>query len=152
MTLLYCSVFPRLTDKNDEVCREYADRLKGLDRSLQSVEKSVEDGNAELQRGVATWQEFEAALDVIRPWLEEAETKISAGMPKPVVLNDAREHLQQIKVSPAIGRSFFPSLNYGNVTTLQNTSELCNLLFFQISDIHCSQQRHQKFYRSTQEP
>ncbi|CAB0008983.1 unnamed protein product, partial [Nesidiocoris tenuis] len=93
----YLHRFHSCADQNDEVCKGYVQRIKGLELSIHALEKSIEEGNADLQKGVATWQEFEAALDVIRPWLEKAEGQISTGIQKPVVLNDARDQLQQVK-------------------------------------------------------
>lgn len=63
------------------------------------MERALEVENIELEKGVATWQEFDACMQEVKPWLERIETESNLGMPKPVVLTDAQGLLQQAKVN-----------------------------------------------------
>nr|XP_050869210.1 muscle-specific protein 300 kDa [Vespula vulgaris] len=81
------------TLKTDETDNAESKRLDKELESLQKVVTSLQENN-EIQRQIAvqnlaTWKEYELGIQKIKPWIEEAESKISSMGSKPTTLEQA---------------------------------------------------------------
>lgn len=72
--------------------------LNDVDDTVAAIEKAIAFEKQELERGTIALQKFEVSSAKIKPWLEKVEVETSMGIPKPIVLDDAKEQLQQAKV------------------------------------------------------
>ncbi|XP_043492348.1 nesprin-1 [Polistes fuscatus] len=77
---------------------------KRLDKELESLEKVVKSlqENNEIQRqtavqNLATWKEYEMGIQKVKPWVEEAESKVSSMGSKPTSLEQAIKMLNIAK-------------------------------------------------------
>lgn len=81
----------------DEVDNPEAQKLKTEIVSLQervlALNRTVEEQAASVAEDLQNWEKYQSSLQEIKPWIESAETKISAGLSKPVTLDEAI-HLQ----------------------------------------------------------
>ncbi|KAK2588097.1 hypothetical protein KPH14_004158 [Odynerus spinipes] len=74
---------------------------KRLDKELESLRKAVRflQERNEMQRqiavqNVATWKEYETGIQKLKPWVEEAESKVSSLGSKPTTLEQAVKMLE----------------------------------------------------------
>ncbi|XP_068085330.1 muscle-specific protein 300 kDa [Anabrus simplex] len=51
-----------------------------------------------VERDLVSWQEYRHGLQEVRPWVEQAEVKVSMGMPKPITFMEAQNLQQQAKL------------------------------------------------------
>ncbi|CAH1403532.1 unnamed protein product [Nezara viridula] len=72
--------------------------LNDVDDTVAAIEKAIAFEKQELERGTIALQKFEVSSAKIKPWLEKVEVETSMGIPKPIVLDDAKEQLQQAKL------------------------------------------------------
>lgn len=58
------------------------DRVTALNRSVESQSSAV-------TKDLANWQQYQAGLQDIKPWVEQAEVRVTMGMAKPLTLQEA---------------------------------------------------------------
>ncbi|XP_071454862.1 muscle-specific protein 300 kDa-like [Hetaerina americana] len=75
------------------LCRDVAE-IKNLVANLQ---KAVELQADNAEEALSSWQDYQGDLQKVKPWVERAEVKVSAGIPKPVSLAEAQQQLEDAK-------------------------------------------------------
>ncbi|KAF4531687.1 hypothetical protein B566_EDAN017473 [Ephemera danica] len=81
--------------------RQTAQRLKSevlaLQEEVQAIQRAVELQCSAVGRDLANWQTYQAGLQQVRPWIEQAEVKVAMGVAKPASLQEATEQLHNAK-------------------------------------------------------
>ncbi|XP_039285327.1 nesprin-1-like [Nilaparvata lugens] len=71
--------------------------VASLEQGVATLRRDIEAQNVALQGELATWAEYEAGLNRVKPWLERAELHVAMSHAKPVTLADAQKQLQASK-------------------------------------------------------
>lgn len=77
-------------DENPEAQKLKAEILTLQERVL-NLNKNVEQQAASVARDLQNWEKYQISIQEIKPWVEEAENKISTGVSKPTTLEEAIE-------------------------------------------------------------
>ncbi|XP_074030429.1 muscle-specific protein 300 kDa isoform X10 [Leptinotarsa decemlineata] len=85
-----------LTDESSDALKLKAEMVAIQDQ-VTALNKSVESQTAILSRDLKNWEAYQASLQEITPWIEEAEVKIQLGLPKPATLEEAVQIQNQTK-------------------------------------------------------
>lgn len=72
--------------------------INSLKESLRSLKFSAEAAEHAMESSVACYEKHAAVAGIIKPWLEKAQLRTAAGIPKPINLQDAEDQLQQAKM------------------------------------------------------
>lgn len=77
-------------DENPEAQKLKAEILS-LQERITVLNKNVEEQTASVTQDVKNWEKYQTSIQEIKPWVEQAETKISLGISKPASLEEAIE-------------------------------------------------------------
>ena len=73
------------------------DNIRNLHEKIESLNKSIADQRDLETQNLATWKEYEVGIQKLKPWIEEAESKVATFGAKPTTLVQATEMLRAAK-------------------------------------------------------
>ncbi|KAG5889994.1 hypothetical protein JTB14_035906 [Gonioctena quinquepunctata] len=85
-----------LSNETPESQKLKAEMVAIQDRVI-ALNRTVESQTAVLSKDLKNWDVFQASLQEITPWIEDAEVKIQLGLPKPASLEEAIQIQNQSK-------------------------------------------------------
>ncbi|CAG2068079.1 unnamed protein product, partial [Timema podura] len=71
--------------------------VERLRSSVLALNHAVDNQISSVGRDLVNWQEYKSGLQEIKPWVEQAEVKVTMGMPKPVSLQEAQQLLDSAR-------------------------------------------------------
>lgn len=78
---------------SDDAENSEAQKLKtevtSLRQRVTALNQSVQTQSSTVTQDLSNWQKYQAGLQEVRPWVEQAEVKVAMGIPKPVHLQEA---------------------------------------------------------------
>lgn len=88
-----------ISDDNDnpEALKLRAD-VVALQERVVALNRSAETQSSAVTQDLASWQKYQASLQDIKPWVEQAEVKVTMGVPKPVSLQEAIRIQHDVKL------------------------------------------------------
>lgn len=69
-----------------------------LQTNISDLQKATENQLATANNVLGSWKEYRAGLQSVKPWVEQAEVKVSIGMAKPTTIEEAKELQLEAKV------------------------------------------------------
>ena len=71
--------------------------LEKLKANVKMLTQHTEKHNATVKKELVYWKEYQEQIQVIRPWIEQAEMEVSIGMSKPCSLQEAIQQSKKTK-------------------------------------------------------
>lgn len=79
-----------LTDDSDNPeALKLKSEVVALKDRITVLNQSVNTQSSAVQKDLSNWQKYQAGLLEVKPWVEQAEVKVTMGMPKPINLLEA---------------------------------------------------------------
>lgn len=76
----------------------FKQEIKTLHSTVHDVKQKMDVQSAQLQKQMATIEEYKKEIDELAPWIANAESETEISAVKPATIKDIEKHLADVKV------------------------------------------------------
>ncbi|XP_018338972.1 PREDICTED: nesprin-1 isoform X6 [Trachymyrmex septentrionalis] len=113
----------KLVKEDDTPAKQLRGDIENLHKAVESLNKSIVTQRELATQNLATWREYEEGIQKIKPWIEQAESKVATMGSRPTTLAQATQMLGSAKAFQVQCQQYLPKVQSLSTISQQITGK-----------------------------